>query len=114
MITAFQDQLARAESLLDEAARCLVTEIPAGLSRVVALLEAARSSLQDLPIPDRASALAQLKTFHKKLSLFSSAMKRSEAIFQGYSRNAGISLHQYGPAGGFAGARDPAFFNLTI
>jgi hypothetical protein len=109
-----REQLASAERLIEQAAFSPVMEIPAGLSRLVVLLETARAGLADLPLAERGLAVAQLKSFRDKLTTFSLAMKRSEAIFQGYSRHAGVSRHEYGPLGGFNDVRDPAFFDLAV
>lgn len=114
MTLSVREQLASAEQLIEQAAFSSVTEIPAGLSRLVALLGNARSGVRDLPLAEREFAIAQLKAFRERLAIFSSAMKRSEAIFQGYSRHAGVSRHEYGPLGGFDDVRDPAFFDLAI
>jgi len=111
----FEDRLAGIEALIRQAALSLPTEIPAALSRAVALLESTSSVVQGSTSSiDRQLAVARLKQFQVRLKLFSAAMQRGEAIFQGYARHAGASLHEYGPAGDFGGARDPAFFSLTV
>jgi hypothetical protein len=109
-----REQLASAEQLIEQAAFSPITEIPADLSRLVALLENARSGIRDLPLAERGFAVAQIRAFREKLAIFSAAMKRSEAIFQGYSRHTGVSRHEYGPLGGFDDVRDPAFFDLAV
>jgi hypothetical protein len=109
-----RDKLTGAIKLIEEAGFAPVMEIPGALSRVVGLLESARAGLLELAPPERALAVAQLKSFREKLVIVSGALKRSEAIFQGYSRYAGVSMHEYGPVGSYAGARDPAFFSVTV
>jgi hypothetical protein len=114
MIAPVKDRLGAAEALIQEAAFSPVSEIPAILSRAVALIENVRDGIQSSHPPDPESIAARLKSFQAKLVLFSSVMRRSESIFHGYTRYAGISLNEYGPAGVSNGARNPVFFNLTV
>ena len=114
MIPSLEDRLAAAEALILAAGFSLVSEIPGVLSRTVAILESVRGAIQGDNPPDRLQALARLKSFQAKLLSFSSGIRRSETIFQGYTRHAGVSLSEYGPAGVAAGAREPAFVNLAV
>jgi hypothetical protein len=114
MTSPVREQLASAEQLMERIACSLVMEIPADLARLVAVLKMAQTDLRNLPSGERGLAVAQLKSFREKLAIFSLAMKRSEAILQQYSRDAGASLHVYGPDPGFGSSRDPAFFDLAV
>jgi hypothetical protein len=114
VIPSLEDRLTAAEALILAAGFTSALEIPGALSRAVAILESVRGAIQSDNPPDRGQALARLRSFQAKLLSFSLGMRRSEAIFQGYTRHAGVSLSEYGPAGVASGARDPAFVNLTV
>jgi hypothetical protein len=113
-MSPLEDRLAAAEALILEAGSSPATEIPGVLSRAVAIVESIRVAIQSTPPLQRQLAVARLKSFQARLLSFSSLMRRSEAIFQGYVRRAGVSLNEYGPAGVAAGSRDPAFVDLTV
>jgi hypothetical protein len=114
VIPPLEDRLAAAEAMIREASLSPVPELPALLSRVVAIVDDVCGATQAAPPPDRDLAVARLKAFQARMGSFSAAMRRSEAIFQGYARHAGVSLNEYGPGGVANGARDPAFVNLTL
>jgi hypothetical protein len=103
-----------AEALIREAALSPIAQIPAMLSSAVSVLEKVKAGIQTSSPPDRELIIARLKSFQTRLLSFSSVMRRSEAIFQGYARGAGVSVNEYGPAGESTGTRDPAFFSLTV
>jgi hypothetical protein len=109
-----ETQFGLLEATLKDAARSTAMEMPAVLSRAIVLSEDIRVQLQGYPCDKRPLALARLQAFRKRLSLFTSAMERSQAILQGYRRHAGVSIDQYGPGGYSSGARDPAFFTLDV
>lgn len=106
--------LAQAQAEIETAAFRSVLDIPPLLSHAVTLLESVRAEAQTCPPEEREAARARIKAFRSKLSLFSSAMRRSCAIFEGYSRHAGVTAELYTPAGISAGSRDPAFFSLSV
>jgi hypothetical protein len=114
VISPVEDRLAAADALILEAGSSPVPDIPGVLSRAVTILEGVRYALQSTPPVERHGAVARLKSLQATLLSFSIVMRRSETIFQGYVRHAGISLSGYGPAGVAIGARDPAFVNLTV
>jgi hypothetical protein len=114
VIPSLEDRLAAAEALILAAGFSVAPEIPGVLCRAVAILESVRGAIQGDSPPDRLQALARLRSFQAKLLSFSSGMRRSETIFQGYTRHAGVSLSEYGPAGVATGARAPAFVDLTV
>jgi hypothetical protein len=114
VIPPFEDRLAAADALILEAGSSSVTEIPSVLSRAVTILESVLGAIQSAPPIERQVAVARLRSLQARLLSFSTVMRRSETIFQGYVRHAGISLNGYGPAGVAIGARDPAFINLTV
>ena len=114
MTSPVKDRLAAADALIREAALSPVTEIPVKLASAVSLLESMKADIQTSSQSDRESMAARLKSFQARLMSFSSVMRRSEVIFQGYARCAGLSSNEYGPGGESTGTRDPAFFSLTV
>lgn len=113
MIAEFQERLAGAECLMEQASLSGITEIPARLSEAIGLVSSAVAGIGEMSASERELAKSGLRSFRARLAIFSLAMQRSEAIFRGYSRRAGASLHEYGPAGSSCGVRDPAFLNFT-
>jgi hypothetical protein len=114
VISDLNNKLAEIESEIEKAALSPVVTISATLSRAVPLLEAACSSLRTCAPDARPAAAARLQLFRSKLSTFHQAMRRSEAIFQGYLHHADVTQSQYSPAGAFAVSREPALFNLSV
>lgn len=107
-------QLQNVETLLRDAGLASVPEIPRVLTGALSILESVRDAAESSPPRDRGLIVTRLKSIQAKLAEFSSLMRRSETIFQGYARCAGVSSNGYCPVGIYQDARDPSIIDLSV